>query len=69
MCSCCQTDRPQTKNLPSHCFEINGCYGLHWMGPTACSLTLRNAVAGQIERYKREIMEKGAMVDTNRIRY
>jgi len=66
--SCCQIDRPQIPNyIPSFCFELNGCYGLHWMGREACSPTIINAVAGQIQVYKREIQATGAM--ENRIRY
>jgi len=67
--SCCQHDRPQTQKIPENCFEINGCYGLHWLGQEACSQNLLNAVGRQIETYKKEIEEKGKSVHRNRIRY
>jgi len=67
--SCCQHDRPQTKALPTNCFETNGCYGLQWLGQSACSDTVMNHVAEMIERFRREIDEEGVMQTMNRIRY
>ncbi|CAB4054138.1 unnamed protein product [Lepeophtheirus salmonis] len=41
--SCCQSTNSRSF-VPVRCFELNGCYGLHWMGRKACSSGLMNAI-------------------------
>merc|ERR1712018_437617 len=53
--SCCQVDRPQVYNLKSNCFELNGCYGLWWLGEKRCSKEFIDGVAGRIQDLRNDI--------------
>ena len=48
--SCCQTDgRGPVIDLPTFCFEKNGCKGLQWLGAEACSDEVLNSVTQILE--------------------
>nr|XP_040565589.1 uncharacterized protein LOC121115503 [Lepeophtheirus salmonis] len=54
--SCCQSTNSRSF-VPVRCFELNGCYGLHWMGRKACSSGLMNAVSTHIVSLTTQIMD------------